>query len=710
VRRLRFAAALPLSISWMTILSAAENTPPPTPPVAKVKPTELKLHGDTRVDPYYWMREKGSAEVTAYLKAENAYTEAKMQHTAGVQETLFKEIVGRIKETDLSVPSRKGSYFTYSRTEQGKQYPIICRRKGSLEAAEEIILDLNRLAEGHKYFQLGGFRVSPDHSLLAYATDTDGSEEFVLQVRNLATGELLADRVAKTSYGIEWGADNKTLFYTTLAPTHRADKVWRHVLGSAAGTDVAVFHEPDEHFDLSIGKSRGDNYLFIDAVSSTTSEVRFLRADQPAGEFRPVMPRRHDVKYFVEAHGDRFFIRVNDTGKNFRLVWAPAATPGPEHWSEVIAHRDGVTIESVNAFRDYLVISERENGLQQIRIRDLTAQGEVGPAGHSITFPEPTYGAFVGDNPEFDTHTLRFMYTSLVTPMSVYDYDLKTRNRVLRKRTEIPSGYNPDEYVSERVFATAPDGAKVPISLVYKKGLVKDGKAPAYLYGYGSYGSTMVAAFDPVRLSLLDRGYVWALAHIRGGADMGRTWYDPNGKLLNKKNTFTDFIACAEHLIATKYTSAGRLAIEGGSAGGLLIGAVVNMRPDLFGVALAKVPFVDVVTTELDASLPGTVTEWEEWGNPNIAEFYRYIKSYSPYDNVRTQRYPAMLVTGGLNDPRVSYWEPAKWVAKLRAAKTDSTDLLLKINMGSGHFGQSGRYDRYRELAFYYAFVLDHLK
>ncbi len=670
------------------------------PPVAKKIPKDLTIHGDTRVDPYYWLREKTNPEVIGYLEGENKYTESVMKDTEPLQKQLYDEMLGRIKQTDLSVPAKIDNYYYYSRTEEGKQYQILCRKKGSPDAPEEVTLDLNELAKGQKYFRIGAYKVSPDHRLLAYSTDTIGAETYTVFVKNLASGELLHDRIENTAYSLEWAADNKTLFYTVQDEAKRPFKVFRHKLGDKQESDPQIYHEKDEHFEIGLAKTKSREYLLMNIASAMTSEVRYLRTDRPRDEFKTIEPRKHDIEYGATHHGGFFYIWVNDTGRNFRLVRAPVKDPSKANWREVIAHRPDVMLERVHAFRNHLVIIERENGLRKLRIRNVAGGKE-----HYVSFEEPAYAVFASENPEFATNVLRFNYTSLVTPMSVYDYNMDTRDRDLKKRIEVLGGYDPTQYESERIFAAASDGVKVPISLVYRKPLARDGRRPLLLYGYGSYGIPSEATFDSNRLSLLDRGFVYAIAHIRGGGEMGKPWHDA-GKMRNKKNTFTDFIACAEHLVKARYTAADRMGAMGGSAGGLLMGAVLNMRPDLFKAVVAMVPFVDVITTELDPSLPGTVTEWEEWGNPNQKGDYEYIKTYSPYDNVAPMAYPNLLITSGLNDPRVSYWEPAKWIAKLRAMRTDTNLLLLKMNMGSGHFGASGRYDRLKETAFHYAFLL----
>jgi oligopeptidase B len=667
-------------------------------PVAKIVPHSMTVHGDTRIDNYFWLRDRKDPDTIAYLEAENSYTKEKLQHTEPLQAALYVEMLGRIQQTDLSVPVKRDEYFYYTRTEEGKQYAIQCRKKGA-KGPEEILLDCNQLAEGHKYFRLGAFIASPNHRLLAYSVDFEGDEKYTVRLKNLDTGEILPDEIPNTSYPVEWAADNSTFFYTTLDEALRPYKVFRHTLG--VKEDPLLYHEPDERFTLDLGSTRSRAYIFININSSLTSEVRYLRRDQPNGEFRMLLPRVFETEYDATHHGDSFFIRTNDGAKGFRVVEAPVADPGKANWKDIIPGREGVTIESVTAFQDYLVTEERHRGLTQICIRDLRSGAQ-----HSVEFPEPVYTAELGANAEFNTKLLRFHYASLVTPASVYDYDMETRERELKKQQAVLGGYDLRLYQSERIYAAAPDGAEVPISLVYKKGFVRDGRAPMLLYGYGSYGLSIDPSFSSDRLSLLDRGFVYAIAHIRGGMDLGKPWHEA-GRLLKKKNTFTDFIACAEKLIAEKYTSPDRLAIMGRSAGGLLMGAVVNLCPDLFAAVVAGVPFVDSLNTALDASLPLTVGEYEEFGDPSKREFYDYMKSYAPYENVTPQAYPAMLVTAGLNDPRVSYWEPAKWTAKLRAVKTNDRPLLLKTNLGSGHFGASGRYEYLKETAIEYAFLLD---
>ena len=686
---------------WLATAASTSARATLTPPVAKTDSKMDTVHGEARVDNYFWLREKSNPEVIAYLETENKYTEAMMQHTEDFQEQLYQELLGRIKETDLSVPEKIDDYYYYTRTEEGKQYPIYCRKQGNLEAAEELLLDQNALSEGHEYLEVGVYKISPNHQLLAYSTDTTGGESYTLYIKDLNTGQLLADQIPNTYYSVEWASDNQTLFYTTLDAAKRPYKLYRHQLGSDPATDPLIYHETDESFFLDISKTRSKAYLLMELENINTSEVRYLEADQPTGDFNVVSPRQSELEYSVEHHGDQFFIVTNADAVNFKLMRASVNNPSRANWQEMIPHREAVKLDGVSAFQNHLVISEREDGLQKTRVRNLATDEE-----HAVAFPEPVYTVRQGRNPEFNTTTLRFNYASLVTPMSVFDYEMDARTRELKKQDEVLGGYDPSLYESERIFAKAADGTPVPISVVYKKGLTRDGGNPLLLYGYGSYGINSDPYFSSNRLSLLDRGFIYAIAHIRGGEEMGRTWYE-KGKLLHKKNTFTDFIACAENLIAEKYTANDKLVIQGGSAGGLLMGAVTNMRPELFEIVVAKVPFVDVVNTMLDASIPLTVVEYDEWGNPNEKMFYDYIKSYSPYDNIEAKAYPHILVTAGLNDPRVHYWEPAKWTAKLRTLKTGDNRLLLKTEMGAGHGGPSGRYDYLKEMAFEYAFIFD---
>jgi oligopeptidase B len=675
-------------------------TPQPLPPVADQRPYTHCLHGDERSDPYFWLREHSDPAVIAYLEAENAYTNTLMRPTEPLQAELYQEMLGRIQETDLSVPYRKGDFYYYTRTEAGQAYPIHCRRRG-MEAPEEILLDQNQLAAGHDYFQLGSFQISPNQKLLAYSVDTTGAELYTLYVLDLVTGELYPEILPETYYSLEWGNDSQTLFYTRVDAAHRPFKLLRHRLGSPVAADEVVYHEADDSYYLGIEKTRSEAYLLLSLESKVTTEVHFLVADTPAAEFQVIQPRSPGVEYAVEHHGEHFYILTNEDAVNFKLMKTPVTAPAREHWQTVMPHREEVMLTEVSAFADHLVVYEREAGLPQIRVHQFSTGTE-----HRITFPEPTYEVSEDANPEFNTEVLRFNYTSLVTPKSIFDYHLNTQERELKKQTPVLGGYDPNQYVSERLEATAADGTSIPLSIVYKVGLEQNGANPLLLTGYGSYGFSYPVTFSAHRLSLLERGGVIAIAHIRGGSEMGRRWYEA-GKLLHKQNTFTDFIACAEHLIQEGWTSPQHLAISGGSAGGLLMGAVINQRPELFKAVVAHVPFVDVVTTILDPSLPLSVLEWEEWGNPQDPTYYDYMKAYSPYDNVEAKDYPALLITAGLNDPRVAYWEPAKWTAKLRALKTDSNPLLLKTHMGAGHGGASGRYERLKEIAFEYAFLLN---
>jgi len=666
------------------------------PPTAKVSPKTDTLHGDTRIDDYFWMREKSSPEVIAYLEAENAYADSVLAPTQGLQETLYAEMKGRIQETDLSVPYHLGGYFYYSRTEEGKQYPIRCRKQGSLDAPEEVTLDLNALAEGHSYLGLGAYAVSDDGNLLAFSTDVTGFRQYTLQVKDLRTSELLPDRIEKT-ISVVWAADNKTLFYTVEDDAKRSYRLYRHALGSIEA-DTLIHEETDALFRVSAQRSRSKAFLFLTSESSKTTEVRYLASDQPGADWTVFRPRETDHRYYVDHHGDNFFVRTDKDAKNFRIVATPLHAPN--EWTEFLPHDPAITREDMDFFINHAVISEREGGLEQLRVMELSSR-----VSHKVTYPEPSYTVSLDTNPEFDTQIIRYRYQSQITPASVYDYDMDTQNRVLLKQTPVLGGYDPNLYVAERIEATASDGTRIPISLVYKRGLEKNGDAPLLLYGYGSYGISMPAAFSSNRLSLLDRGMIFAVAHIRGGGEMGEDWREA-GKLHWKQNTFTDFIACAEFLIKGKYTAPGHLAIQGGSAGGLLMGAAINLRPDLFQAVLSQVPFVDVLNTMLDDTLPLTVGEYLEWGNPNVKSDYDYMRTYCPYTNLDAKAYPNLLVKTSLNDSQVMYWEAAKYTAKLRAHKTDANTLLLKTNMGAGHGGSSGRYDALRETAFDYAFLL----
>ncbi|MHB8611804.1 MAG: S9 family peptidase [Candidatus Dormibacteraceae bacterium] len=673
----------------------------PQPPFAARRPKVLAVHGDRRVDPYYWLREKDNPGVRAYLEAENAYADAVMAPTLPLQETLYREIVGRVQQTDSSAPAFYKGWWSYTRTVEGLDYEIYCRRRGTMEAPEEVMLDGNELAKGNEYFDLGYVERSLDDRLLAYAVDLDGSERHVLRFRDLATGQDLDDVIRGVYYGSAWSSDSRTFFYVLPDAVVRPYQVWRHVLGTRNEEDVLVMQEDDERFELSVEQTKSERYVIFTSTSQVTSESSFIRSDQPEVEPALVQARRHGIEYSIDHQGDRFLILTNDGARNFRLMAAPLASPGRSSWIEVVPERPGVRLNFTDVHADHVVLGERSEGLQLLEVLD-SATGEL----HVVGQPDAAYTAFPGSDPNYDSPVMRFYYTSLTAPFSAVDYDMVTRERTVVKEQPVGGGYDRADYVSERLWGTAPDGVQVPISIVHRRGLKRDGSSPALLNGYGAYELSSDPMFDPVRLSLLDRGVVFAIAHVRGGGEMGREWYE-DGKFLRKTNTFTDFIACAERLVELGYTSSRRLAIRGRSAGGLLIGAVLNMRPDLFACAVAQVPFVDALTTMLDDKLPLTVNEFDEWGNPAEPVFYGYLKAYSPYDNVHAADYPALLVTAGLNDPRVSYWEPAKWVAKLRSLKRGDSRLLLKTEMGSGHSGPSGRYESWREEAFITAFLLD---
>jgi oligopeptidase B len=697
----------------------------PQPPPARREPVERIVHGDRTVDHYAWLRQKENPEVIAYLEAENAYTNAVLAPAAELQERLYQEMLGRIQQTDLSVPYRLRGYLYFTKTEEGKQYPLHFRRRDAQNAPEEQLLDLNTLAEGHSFLGLGAFEVSEDNQLLAYSIDVTGFRRYTLQIKNLGTGELFPMRWERVT-SVAWAADDRTLFYTVEDEvTKRSYRLYRHILGSS-GPDELIYEERDERFRIDVERTRSGVYLLLVSASHTTSEVRYLRTDLPGGSFQLIAAREDNHEYYVDHHpefprfggekqvSDVFLIRTNSGGRTFRLAAAPASDPQRNSWRELIPNRPVVMLAGIAAFSSHLVLFERETGLPYLRIVDLaSASASRSPSSstdllatsHRITFAEPAYNAGLGPNPEFTTSHVRYTYESFITPRSVYDYDLASGQSILRKQQPVLGGYDPSQYVSERLHATAADGTRVPMSVVYRKDTLRNGCAPALLYGYGSYGISIPVGFNSNRLSLLDRGVVFAIAQIRGGGELGKPWHDA-GRMRQKRNTFTDFITCAEHLIAQRYTSAEKLAIEGGSAGGLLIGAVTNMRPDLFHTVVSHVPFVDVLNTMLDPSLPLTVGEYEEWGNPQIAADYFYVKSYCPYTNLERKNYPAMLVKTGLNDSQVMYWEPAKYIAKLRTLKTDSNTLLFKINMGAGHGGASGRYDYLHEVALDYAFLL----
>jgi oligopeptidase B len=669
-----------------------------TPPVAKKLPKTTTIHGETLVDNYFWLREKSNPEVIDYLKAENEYTAALMNPTEKFQTALYQEMLGRIKETDLSVPYPKGGYLYYTRTQQGQQYPIYCRKKGNLKAKEEILLDMNEMAKGKPFLSIAAFNVSDDSNLLAYTTDDSGFRQYTLHIKDLRTGQELPDTAERVT-SLSWATDNKTLFYCTEdATTKRSDKFFRQTLG---GKTELLYEEKDELYNVGSERTRSKGFIFLEISSSTTSEIRYLPANQPNEALKIMLPRENDHEYYPDHHGDFFYIRTNDKGRNFRLVTAPVSDPAKKNWKEIIPHRDGVMIEDTDFFANNYVVHERENGLNTLKVVNLKTS-----ESHFIGFPEPVYSLFGSPNAEFDTTKFRYGYLSFVTPNSVFEYDLKSRKSKLLKSMEVLGGYDKSLYQTERIHATASDGTKVPISIVYKKGMKRDGSNPVLLEGYGSYGISNDVDFSSNRISLLDRGFIFAVAHIRGGGDLGKPWHDA-GKMMVKKNTFTDFIACSEHLIKENYTGKDKLIITGGSAGGLLMGAVSNLRPDLFKAVMTYVPFVDVMNTMLDSTLPLTVGEYLEWGNPNEKPAYDYMKSYSPYDNIEAKNYPTMLVRTSLNDSQVMYWEPAKYVAKLRAMKTDKNLILFKTKLEpGGHGGASGRYDRLKDTAFDYAFAL----
>jgi oligopeptidase B len=669
-------------------------------PQAKKIPVLRELHGEQFLDDYAWLRDREDPDTLAYLEAENEYTSEQTAHLDGLRTRLFEEIKGRIKETDLSAPARRGEWWYATKTEEGRQYPTFVRSHGSPDAPEEILLDVNALAEGHDFVQLGGFSVSPDQRLAAYSVNNDGSEQFVLKVRDLATGEDLPDVVENTYYSLAWSSDCQHLFYTTMDHAHRPDKIWRHRLGTPQSEDVMVVHEPDERLFLGVGTTHDDRYIVAEAGSKVTTHIEFLRADEPEGEFAEIRPRIHGVEYSVDHKDGRWIMVTNEDAENGRLL--SVSVDDPTDVVELIAHDDSRKVAGALALAGHIVVAGRRNGLSSITI--MPDDGDV----FDLDFDEAVYTVGVGRNLEYDTTMLRIGYQSLVTPPRVIDVDLETGEQTVVKETPVLGGYDREDYVSHRLWATASDGEQIPISVVHRADVDLTGPKPLLLYGYGSYEATIDPWFSAGRLSLLDRGVVFAIAHIRGGGEMGRRWYE-NGKMSHKINTFTDFIASAEHLIAEGWTTSAQLVIRGGSAGGLLMGAVTTMRPELFRAVVAEVPFVDVINTMLDETIPLTVIEWEEWGNPKQPDDYGWMRAYSPYDNTVDDEYPAMLVTAGLNDPRVAYWEPAKWVARMRAISHHRGPLLLKTELGSGHSGPSGRYDAWRDEAFVLAFVLDQL-
>jgi oligopeptidase B len=704
-----------------------ENPPVPElppPPIAPARPTTLRHDGDERIDPWYWLRERDDPEVLAYLEAENQYTKIALAHTDELRDRVYSEIVARVRETDASAPVRRGEFEYFTRTIQGRQYEVHCRRPAGTPGlpdpatapgrtpGETVVLDENALAHGFDYFSVGDLEVDPTQAVAAYTTDTTGGERHHLRFRALDAGTDLDDVVPDVYYGLAWANDTRTILYVRPDDAMRPWQVWRHTLGAPSDADALVYQEDDDRFFVSVARARTGRYLLITSASKVTTEVRLVDADDPAATPRVVEPRDHGHEYHVEHHegpgGSRLFILTNaDGAENFTLAVTAVGTPARAHWSTVLAHRPDVRLDDVDAFAGHLVVSERADGLERLRVLRFDEHGEI---GEDVLVPteEPVYSLWIGANPEFATSRFRYAYTSLVTPVSSYDYDVVAHAATLVKRQPV-AGYDPSSYATERLWATATDGTRVPISVVYRRDLRREDGNPLLLYGYGSYEASMDPTFSSARVSLLDRGVVYAIAHVRGGGELGRRWYE-HGKLVHKRNTFTDFTACAEHLVAEGWTSPDRLAARGASAGGLLMGAVANLRPDLFRAIVAEVPFVDCLTTILDHTLPLTITEWEEWGDPvHDADLYSLMKSYSPYDNVTAKAYPALLVTGGLNDPRVQFWEPAKWVAKLRATKTDDHLLVLKMELGAGHSGPSGRYDAWRDEAFVQAFLLDQL-
>jgi oligopeptidase B len=672
-----------------------------TAPTAAKQPKKLVAHGDERIDNYYWLNARENSEVIAYLQAENAYTSAQMASHKALEEDIYNEIVGRIAPTDTSVPFFDNGYWYITRFEEGKEYPIMCRKKDTLEAPEEILLDCNVLAEGYAYFQIGGVSVSPDNQWIAYGIDTVSRRQYTLFFKNIVTGVTLEKRIPNTTGAAIWAADSKHIFYTWKDKTTlRSCKVYRHAISQKSNRGTLVFEEADETFICGVNKTKSNQFILIGSYSTVSTEFLYLDAHKPKGKFEIIEPRRRDHEYSIEHYGEHFFIVSNWEARNFRLMKTPIVATTQANWTEVIPHRDDVLLESVEMFNHFYAISERVKGITQLRLKAWNDDFD-----YPISLGEEAYCIYPSINPQFDTDVIRFAYTSMTVPNTTYDFNVKTKEATLLKQQIIVGGYDAAQYQSERHYATANDGTLVPISLVYKKGVVRDAKNPTLLYAYGSYGHSMDPYFSQSRLSLLDRGWIFAIAHIRGGQEMGRHWYE-DGKLLQKKNTFTDFINCAEHLINQQFTSADHLSIMGGSAGGLLMGAVMNMRPDLFKAVVAAVPFVDVVTTMLDDTIPLTTGEYDEWGNPNDPIYYHYMKSYSPYDNVEAKAYPATLITTGLHDSQVQYWEPAKWCAKLRELKTDDNLLLLHCNMDTGHGGASGRYEMFREVAMEYAFLL----
>ncbi len=716
MKALKFIKMTPLCILFAAFLLLANNTvaqeknnsrkensskemkdlKPPTP---KKVSKYFDEHGSKRYDDYFWINDKTNPEVIEYINKENEYTEAFMIDTKELQEKLYNEIVARIKQDDQSVPYLKNGYYYYTRYEKGKQYPYYCRNKGSLDAQEEIILDQNELAKGFQLYKIGDVSVSPNSNLLAYSVDTVGNNKYVIYVKDLNANKNLDDVIENISGNIVWANDNKNFFYPKNDEANRSYKIFMHTLGDV-NSDKEIFHEADEKFQAYVFKSASEKYIFIGSASSNTADARFLDADNVNSELKLIQPREENIEYYPEHHGENFLIRTNKNALNFKLVSTPVKNYSGENWKDFVDYDEKILLENFDVFKNFIVLSEKQNGLRQFRIVNVNEK-----KSHYIKFNEKDYEASSSGNYEFDTDKFRYTYMSLKTPPSTFEYDLVSKEKELLKQTEVLSGYNPEDYITDRVYATAKDGTRIPVSIVYKKGIKKDGNNPLLLMAYGSYGMSMPSFFSYDRISLLDRGIIYAIAHIRGGKELGEDWYN-QGKMLNKKNSFTDFIDCSEFLIKEKYTNKNKLFANGGSAGGLLMGAVMNMRPELYKGVIAEVPWVDVISDMMDSSIPLTTLEYEEWGNPNVKEYYDYMLSYSPYDNVKKQNYPALLATGGINDAQVFYWNPVKWVAKLREMKTDKNPILLKMNMGAGHSGKSGRYERYEEIAFKYAFIL----
>jgi oligopeptidase B len=682
----------------------------PSNPIPLKRPHTIIQHGKTRVDEYYWMRDREDAEVVQYLQAENEYLTGVLQHTKTLQEKLFQEMKGFIKETDSSVPEKKEDYFYYTRTEANKQYPLFCRKKGSINAPEEILLDQNVLADKSEFCSVGAYSISPDQSKLAFSVDLKGAEVYTIYIKNLEDGSLYPETISNTygsvyfMGGVEWTTDSETLYYLALDTFHRACKLYRHKLGTDSAEDRLLFFEEDETFSLFLFKTRSEQYIMTHHYNTISQEMRFISANEPEAELRVIQPRKKGLEYFGTHFGNSFLLITNENAPNFKLIETPVPAPGMENWREVIGNRANVLLEDIDTFEKHIVLHERKDGLKQLRI---CKTDDIINALY-ISFPDPAYDVTVEANPEFNTNLLRIRYSSLITPFSIVDIHMDTGQWVLKKEYEIPNGYNKNQYATEVIEAGTSDGKKISISIVYKKGIIKDGQNPTLLYGYGAYGASCDATFNPNLICLLDRGFVFAIGHVRGGSELGRDWYD-NGRLLNKKNSFTDFIACAEKLITEGFTSPKKLAITGGSAGGLLVGACMTMRPELFEAVICKVPFLDVVTSMSDPTIPLTSLEYDQWGNPDNKEEFDYMLSYSPYENIRSVEYPNILLTTGFNDPRVAYWEPAKFLARIRDRKKGDNWAIMQTNFNAGHAGASGRYDSLEEYVLDFAFLIDRL-